>query len=208
MTAARLVVASFPAWLVTLGLFSLMQGLVTVEATIEDEVPDVTGIEIVKVMLQKKLKATEPKIKRPRVDPAPPPVPEAPSKATGKSGIGVIELTQVVVDPDPGGEEGQKNLAVAADGGAVPLVQVPPQYPVRAMQQRREGRVLVGFTITKAGGVRDARVLAAEPEGLFEDSALKAIVQWRYSPKVENGRPVEQNDMKTTITFRLDPARS
>jgi protein TonB len=50
--------------------------------------------------------------------------------------------------------------------------------------------VEVEFTITEFGTVEDPRVLASSPKGVFENSALRAIVRWKFKPKVENGVPV------------------
>ena len=99
-------------------------------------------------------------------------------------------------------------MFAAADGDAVPLVRVEPQYPPRTARQGREGRVLVEFTITRSGGVKDARIVAAEPPDLFGQAAIQAVEQWKYAPRIENGRPVEQRGIRTTISFRLDRARS
>ena len=85
----------------------------------------------------------------------------------------------------------------------MPMVRVPPQYPERAMQRGIEGRVLVEFTISKSGAVKDAKVIAAEPSAIFNKAALKAIRQWKYNPKILNGKAVEQRGIKIAIPFRL-----
>ena len=91
----------------------------------------------------------------------------------------------------------------SADGDAVPMVRVPPQYPERALQRGIEGRVLIEFTISKSGSVKDAKVVAYEPSKIFNKAALKAVKQWKYNPKIVNGKPVEQPGVRIAIPFKL-----
>lgn len=88
-----------------------------------------------------------------------------------------------------------------ADRGLMPLVRVEPEYPQSASRQRLEGWVIVEFTVTTSGAVRDPRVLAAQPERIFDQSAIKSVLRWRYSPQVENGSPVERT-VQMKIVFR------
>lgn len=90
------------------------------------------------------------------------------------------------------------------DHEPIPLVRIPPEYPQRAITQNKEGWVRVQFSITASGLVRDAFVVEAQPQGLFDDAALKAIARWRYSPSVVNGVPVERVGMQTVIRFDLE----
>lgn len=89
-----------------------------------------------------------------------------------------------------------------ADGDAVPMVRIAPRYPERALARGIEGRVLVEFTITASGNVRDAHVVAAEPSAIFNRSAVEAVSQWRYTPKIVDGNPVERPGMRISIPFR------
>jgi protein TonB len=89
------------------------------------------------------------------------------------------------------------------DREPIPLVRVDPDYPPRAILAQTEGWVQVQFTITDRGTVRDARVVAAEPRGIFDDAALKAIARWRYNPKIEGGVAVDRVGLQTVIRFQL-----
>ena len=73
----------------------------------------------------------------------------------------------------------------------VPVVQVPPHYPSRATRLNIEGSVTVEFTITPDGSVTDPMVVESDPPSVFDKSALQAIVQWKFEPRVENGQAVE-----------------
>jgi protein TonB len=62
----------------------------------------------------------------------------------------------------------------------------------------------VQFSVTAAGTVRDAAVVASEPGTLFDEAALKAIARWRYNPRVVDGMAVERVGLQTVIRFELE----
>ena len=89
-----------------------------------------------------------------------------------------------------------------SDRGLMPLVRVEPDYPENASRQGIEGFVIVEFTVTASGAVRDPQVLHAEPTRIFDEAARKAVMRWRYSPQVENGVAVEKQ-VRMRIAFQL-----
>jgi protein TonB len=91
-----------------------------------------------------------------------------------------------------------------SDRDIMPLVRINPDYPPRAQSRGVEGWVLVQFTITAAGTVRDAKVIDASPKGYFEDAALKAISRWRYNPKVQEGVAVERVGVQVKLSFNME----
>jgi protein TonB len=91
-----------------------------------------------------------------------------------------------------------------SDRDTMPLVRINPDYPPRAQSRGIEGWVLIEFTITAAGTVRDARVVQASPKGYFEDAALKAIARWRYNPKVQEGVAVERVGVRVRLSFNME----
>lgn len=204
MESIRLLLAAGPAGLVTLTLFHLMQSLIDVPSVcVTDSIARVVDFVSVRVDSAAPPPRSQRPIK-PRVESAPTPPGPPTGEGTGRDGL--IEIAKAI---DPIGQEGRTGpLLGAADGEAVPLIRVQPQYPQRALVQRREGRVLVELSIAANGAVTGARVIAAEPAGMFEDAALAAVAQWKYSPRVENGRAVAQRGVRTTIVFRLENARS
>lgn len=83
-----------------------------------------------------------------------------------------------------------------------PLVDVPPNYPRRALSAGIEGEVTLRFTITPDGKVENLRVTASEPPGVFEREARRAASRWRFAPRRENGNAVAREATKT-LYFRL-----
>src|SRR5690606_35594926 len=102
-------------------------------------------------------------------------------------------------------QSGSAAQPAPADAGSspMPLVRVPPEYPPAALARGLEGWVLLQFTISTIGTVKDATVVDANPKGVFDDAALKAIARWRYNPRVEGGVPVERPGIQTRIMFEL-----
>ncbi len=64
-----------------------------------------------------------------------------------------------------------------------------------------EGAVDIAYTVDAAGVVRDAVVVSAEPAGVFDEAALNAIQRWRFSPKLQDGKPVPSRK-RFKFTFR------
>ncbi|HEX7043678.1 MAG TPA: energy transducer TonB [Burkholderiales bacterium] len=133
----------------------------------------------------------------------PPPVPQMPriSVASASLDTNIVGLAPTI---DTASAMTGVSLSAGSDTDVVPLVRIPPQYPPRAASRGIEGWVIVQFTITETGAVKDPKVVDAEPEGIFDEAALRSIVRWRYNPKVENGVAVERVGVQTIIRFVLD----
>ena len=81
------------------------------------------------------------------------------------------------------------------------LVHVNPIYPPIPLAARKEGLVILEALIGEDGTVRDVKVLRRAP--LFEESAIAAVRQWRFSPTLLNGEPVPVV-MTVTVGFTLE----
>lgn len=92
----------------------------------------------------------------------------------------------------------------STDGEYLPIVKVAPMYPARAQSRGIEGWVLLQFTVTETGTVRDPQVIEAEPEGIFDDAAKKAVLKFKYKPRVENGKPIAVPRVQHLITFKIE----
>jgi protein TonB len=99
------------------------------------------------------------------------------------------------------------NVSLGAGGtdrDTIPLVRIEPDYPMRARQRGIEGWVVVQFTITPAGTIKDARVVQAQPPGVFDEAAVRAVSRWKYNPKIEGGVAVERPGIMVRLDFKLD----
>jgi protein TonB len=77
---------------------------------------------------------------------------------------------------------------------------VAPTYPAIAQAARVSGTVILEALIAEDGSVRDVKVLRSVP--LLDASAIDAVRQWRFTPTLLNGVPV-QVIMTVTVSFAL-----
>lgn len=89
------------------------------------------------------------------------------------------------------------------DGPLTTLVQIPPVYPHSAKRRNIEGWVKVRFVVDENGTVGKVSVLAAKPEGVFEQSVLRCVSGWRFKPGTVGGVAVNAL-VEQTITFKLE----
>ncbi|MCO1333379.1 energy transducer TonB [Microbulbifer sp. OS29] len=94
------------------------------------------------------------------------------------------------------------------EGDYLPIVKVQPQYPRRALQRGMEGYVIVEYTVTTNGSVRDPIVIEAftlngKPTTVFNRAALKSALKYKYKPRVVDGKPTEVPNVRTKISFNM-----
>ena len=93
---------------------------------------------------------------------------------------------------------------MALDSGVTPLVRIEPQYPRKAAMQGIEGWVLLKFDISPAGTVGNIQILGSKPSRIFDRAAVRALRKWKYRPKMEDGKPIEQKNLKIQLDFTLE----
>lgn len=110
-----------------------------------------------------------------------------------------IRPPTILVATDIGGPGGMN----IAEGDYLPIVRVAPVYPARALSRGLEGYVDLSFTVTLTGTVRDVIILFSS-SSLFERAATRAVLKFKYKPRVVDGIPVDVSGVKTRITFRIE----
>lgn len=105
----------------------------------------------------------------------------------------------VSANTDIGGPGGMN----IAEGDYLPIVRVAPVYPARALSRGLEGFVDLSFTVTTTGSVEDPIVLQST-SSLFERAAIRAVLKFKYKPRVVDGVPVSVPGVKTRISFQLE----
>jgi TonB family protein len=63
-----------------------------------------------------------------------------------------------------------------------------PAYPAAASAARVEGQVTVQAVVNPEGKVVSARAVSGPPQ--LREAATEAVQRWRYSPLLENGKPI------------------
>ncbi len=213
--ALRYLISASLAFGMTLGLFLLMHSLIALAA--HEEVKDVKSQKIIEFVRLKR--AVEQPIEEQTLPekakaetPPPPPDIATPSMNNQGGGTNVASIAQSMEAPTQATSMKDVKLvggpglgsAAPSDTEAVPMVRVQPMYPPEAAQRRIEGWVVVEFTITENGSVKNPRVVDAHPSSIFNHAALRSIRKWKYKPKIENGKRVEWPGVRTKLTFKLD----
>lgn len=119
---------------------------------------------------------------------------ETPSIAIGLSGGPVVTA-------------GWQSGDVGSDGDVVPIVRIEPHYPRDALLRRIQGWVQLRFTINPDGSVSDPVVIAAEPPRIFNREAQRAILRWKFRPRIVDGQPVSR-EAEQIIEFKINPDAS
>ena len=143
----------------------------------------------------------------------PPPPPEAPvtpqSNTQDQTPVPVtapaLSLSPLSPDLSVGdlvSSSGLLDGVSVADAEVAPLVRPPAVYPARAKMRNIEGSVTARLTIRPDGTVSDVEIIQAEPEGVFEREAMRAMYRYRFSPKMVNGEAVTQTATQT-LEFSL-----
>ncbi len=79
---------------------------------------------------------------------------------------------------------------------------VEATYPQRALRQRIEGWVELTFTVTSNGDVSDVKVVDSQPRREFDREATRALSQWKFKPRITNGKPVAAS-ARQRLEFKL-----
>lgn len=80
---------------------------------------------------------------------------------------------------------------------------VKPEYPAKGVEQGVEGKVVLLLLIDEAGVVKEVSVVEADPEGIFEESALAAFRNARFAPAQKSGRAVKSRVL-IRVTYELN----
>ena len=84
-----------------------------------------------------------------------------------------------------------------------PLYRLDPKYPVQYARRGREGSATLSYTIDKNGVVTDIQVEDDSNGKAFADASVKALSQWRFAPKFEQGEPVVSPRQTVQLDFLI-----
>ncbi len=187
--------------IVTLSLLFVMQRLIASGKTALTKPRDRAMLEFVRVKRNESLNLEDFTPEKPPPPPETPP--ETPPQDMDKidPNAPTINVPRPAMTADislsgPGG----MNIA---EGDYLPIVRVAPVYPARALSRGMEGYVDMSFTVTMAGTVRDPIVIFST-SSLFERAATRAVLKFKYKPRVVDGIPVDVSGVKTRITFLIE----
>ncbi|AWF82932.1 hypothetical protein BTJ40_20075 [Microbulbifer sp. A4B17] len=180
----------------TVGLLFLMSQLVATDI----EEPTVDLLPPIKpVHMPKKVVVTQAP-----VAPAPPQtVPKQPPMKVEQTKVSPITMNVEIGSPTPA-----TVTEVKVSRDPLPVYKPVPRYPNTALRRGLEGYVIVEFTVTKTGAVRDARVVGGfdsegRPTNVFNSSAIAAAERFKYRPQMEDGQPVERYGVRNRISYKM-----
>jgi len=75
-------------------------------------------------------------------------------------------------------------------------------YPQYAIDNNIEGRVLLQFDLTRQGRPMNVSVVAAEPERVFDEAAIRSLEQWRYC-QLHDEEPDYPGPFRTGLNFEF-----
>lgn len=142
------------------------------------------------------------------LEPAPAEVVPVPAAAEPLPSPPAASVPRVVSPPAPAAKETQRSLVEiptavdlayysAREVDVLPraLRDIRPDYPTEADRRRLSGSVKLQIKLEADGRVSDIEVVESTPKGMFDESALAAFRQARFSPAQRNGRPVRARIM-------------
>lgn len=187
--------------IVTLSLLFVMQRLIASGKTALTKPRDRAMLEFVRVKRNESLNIED------FTPEKPPPPPETPPETPPQDMDKIDPNAPTINVPRPAmtadislSGPGAMNIA---EGDYLPIVRVAPVYPARALSRGMEGYVDMSFTVTMAGTVRDPIVIFST-SSLFERAATRAVLKFKYKPRVVDGIPVDVSGVKTRITFLIE----
>jgi len=210
-----LIAGAFIGLAVTLLLFRGLDYLVSAERVAAPDTLAALPVDFIR------LRPAQPPVEPSRRHPPPPPEkeeppPPPPAMAPVRVEAGLpamaplatrIELPLRVAAGPAIGQWLPAPVETPVETQARPVFRMPPRYPPRALLRRIEGSVTVEFLIGAEGEVREPKVVAAEPAGVFEKAALAAIRRWRFAPEAGQGEGAVRR-ARQVIRFRLDAPMS
>ncbi|BBP01968.1 energy transducer TonB [Sulfuriferula nivalis] len=83
------------------------------------------------------------------------------------------------------------------------LATIQPVYPMAAAANNQQGWVVLHIKLDETGRVEEVKVADATPAGVFDEAALEAFRQGKFSPAQKSGRAVKSL-MEIKVWFKLD----
>ena len=194
--------------LISFGLFFLMQSLIDSgeqhkNASAEGQIMDFIRIREDETLSVKDRQ--KPKKPQPPKEPPPPPKLIVEKQVKPTMNRIKIEIPNIDLPSIAGGGPFLGNWAgnPLAEGDVLPIVRIDPQWPREALVEGIEGYVVVEVTIGADGSVKDVHVLKSEPKRMFDRNVIRAVLKWKFKPRIINGVAVERKAIQM-LEFTLD----
>lgn len=202
----RILVFIVGACAFTLGLFWVMQQMITGPGQQFEQIDSRTQIDFVRLKhdsrteLKDRRKTEPPKQQQPQIPK------QSVSQDTPLDSPQIdINMPDIAMDMSISQHSMLGDAVVGmgmGDSDVLPLVRMSAQYPQRAIRQKIEGYVTARLFINPEGTVDNVEIVQAEPKGIFEREAIRALYRYKFKPKMDGGHAVAQVALQT-IEFKL-----
>lgn len=201
--AGRYVISLALAVSVTLALLWGMQALISGGQEALSDAPRGNVLDFIRLKKEPALVKKDRKPKKPAKPKQPPPPMQQPQMQQANPNLVAVSSGFSADVQNDTGLSGQLNLD-SGDGDYLPIVKVAAIYPRRAQSRGIEGYVIIEFVVATNGSVKDAKVVKAEPAGIFDQAALDAALKFKYKPRVVDGVAMEVAGVQNKISFEID----
>ena len=193
---------------VTLVLFFIMQALIDSGDQAYRSDSDAQIMEFVRIKDDESLSLKDrrkPKKPEPPKEPPPPPKMIVEKQVKPTMNKVKIDIPNIDLPTIAGGGPFLGNWAgnPLAEGDVLPIVRIDPQWPREALVEGIEGYVIVEVIIAADGSVASAVVLESVPRRLFDRNVIRAVLKWKFKPRIINGVAVERRAIQR-LDFSLD----
>jgi protein TonB len=198
---ARYVFSIFVGSVITLSLIFVMHLLIEHAEDAISKEGTKFQLDFVRIKKNETLNTEDFTPEKPQKPPeVPPEVPPTDSDVVDPNAPTInIPAPEISAAIDIGGPGGMN----IAEGDYLPIVRVAPVYPARALSRGIEGYCDMSFTVTTTGTVADPIVMFST-SSLFDRAATRAVLKFKYKPRVVDGIPVDVPGVTTRIRFQLE----
>lgn len=187
---------------ITFGLFTLMRILISTDANFEEEEAANYTFDINPQVEELNARSRDTSIDDvDQVDPPPPP-PQIERQAADLPQESLSTIVGSIPEFNaPELNSGNVSFNVS-DRDAQPLVRIPPQYPVRALERGLEGYCDMQFNVSPDGTPIDIEATYCT-NSTFARASIRSVERWRYSQRIIDGVPQTRVGVVTRIEFEL-----
>lgn len=209
----RLIFAMSGGLVVTLGLFYLMANLINTGRKDLGKNSEAVSIDFARVKRESDTETRKREL--PKKPPPPKQAPPMPKTAVAQDETPTPNPQQLDLEMpnmDLGLAGGAGPYLARGGGGSptgnaeeTPLVRIDPEYPIKARMKGIEGFVNVSFNISKEGSPINIEIEKASPPRVFDRAVRRAVMRWKYRPRVKDGQPIDSPDrLLVSFPFKLE----
>lgn len=202
----KLILAFFVSALVTVGIFAVMNSMVSSDGAKNSNQSEQTVIDFIRLKQDTETRVKE----RERKEPSKPKKPPMPPQQVAQQNTPMKQISMRLPNINPDLSLANKSLLGDAqigmgfgDGDVIPLVRMPAQYPNKARRRNIEGFVKARLEVNAQGTVDTVEIIDSKPKGMFERSAIRALYKYKFKPQMVNGKAQSQS-VTQTLEYTLD----